>query len=418
MLLTISSIDLHLFSLFQAEDPDAQVNYNGFNTNTTEERQTACLYQQLHSLQSPSTLSNTNNSSEDGHGDFITNLKPDLKPRSTPLEDASVFGSAEKKRTPSTQIPTFSEQSFWSLENLPDILYVLRPGTDHAKSRARIRQIDISSDKTINHFPVLPFHIFPQVQGWLIETWMRLDRRITPEDIIDRMNPQAGITSDDIEMRRQKFRESFNIACWGSQKSTYDITRKLKEAGIDPALNTTRGLTPGLIDPSKGEAGGRIPLPADAYDGPVSSEFKTPTKKKPSLGTSSHFNQNPTPSSTGKRKTETTNPPANASPRKRSRSTRYTAIPKPEPYGNTEEYELAYHGGPSAFKVENEEPGGSTMTLEEYLQMSGMSYEDWLLRDKEGQMTKQPGLQVPETWTLTPSKGDVIDPWAILWSQR
>lgn len=37
----------------------------------------------------------------------------------------------------------------------------------------------------------------------------------------------------------------------------------LKASGIDTENNSTRGLTPGLIDPSKGEAGGRIPIPGE-----------------------------------------------------------------------------------------------------------------------------------------------------------
>jgi hypothetical protein len=161
-----------------------------------------------------------------------------------------------------------ADQDGWSLESLPDILYALKP--DHAKCRHRIRTTthDVFGNQ-INDFSVLPDRISSKVEGWRLEAWMRLDRRITVQDIIDRVNPKyrLNLTPDDIEMRRQAFREKFYIACWGAKKSVNDILRLAKSRGIDPALNTTRGLTPGLIDPSKGEAGGRIPLPPNAnYD--------------------------------------------------------------------------------------------------------------------------------------------------------
>jgi hypothetical protein len=53
------------------------------------------------------------------------------------------------------------------------------------------------------------------------------------------------------------------VANWNVQKSIWDIDRMLKAIGIDTQDNSTRGLTPGLIDPSKGEAGGRIPIPGE-----------------------------------------------------------------------------------------------------------------------------------------------------------
>ncbi|KAF5864360.1 hypothetical protein ETB97_007922 [Aspergillus alliaceus] len=154
------------------------------------------------------------------------------------------------------------DQDKWSLENLPDILYVLKPA--HARSRHVVRTTAHKVfGKHINVFTVLPDQISSKVEGWRLEAWMRLDRRITVQDIIDRVNPnyRPRLTPLDIELRRKDFREKFHVACWGAQKSVNEIYRLAASKGIDPALNTTRGLTPGLIDPSKGEAGGRIPLP-------------------------------------------------------------------------------------------------------------------------------------------------------------
>lgn len=90
---------------------------------------------------------------------------------------------------------------------------------------------------------------------------MRMDRRITEQDIIDRVNPKYRLTADEIELRRENFRSIFHVANWGSQKSIWTLDRMLKDAGIDPENNSTRGLTPGQLNPSMGEAGGRIPTP-------------------------------------------------------------------------------------------------------------------------------------------------------------
>lgn len=74
---------------------------------------------------------------------------------------------------------------------------------------------------------------------------MRIDRRITTEDILDRINPSFGTTMDELETRRAAFRDKFHLAYWDSH--IYGVVVfKLKAAGIDPGLNSTRGLTPGL----------------------------------------------------------------------------------------------------------------------------------------------------------------------------
>lgn len=154
------------------------------------------------------------------------------------------------------------DQSHWSINNLPSVLYALR-GSQYSKSRARVRTTESKIfDKHVRDFQVLPRQISSKVEGWRLEAWWRLDRRIEAQDILDRINPKYGVTMLDLETRREQFRRSFRVADWKSQSSVNEITRLVKMAGIDPNLNTTRGLTPGLTDPSKGEAGGRIPVPA------------------------------------------------------------------------------------------------------------------------------------------------------------
>ncbi|KAE8383224.1 hypothetical protein BDV26DRAFT_303532 [Aspergillus bertholletiae] len=171
------------------------------------------------------------------------------------------------KREPEDDDRTAShaDQNDWSLENLPDVLYILKP--ENGKSRHVVRTTAHKVfGKHVNAFSVLPDQISSKVEGWRLEAWMRLDRRMTGHDIIDRVNPKyrPGLTSIDIELRRKAFREKFHVACWGAQKTINNISRLALSMGIDPASNTTRGLTPGLIDPSKGEAGGRVPLPPQA----------------------------------------------------------------------------------------------------------------------------------------------------------
>jgi hypothetical protein len=160
------------------------------------------------------------------------------------------------------QTTPHGDQTYWSLENLPEVLYVLRPRTNYRKSRLRVyKTTNAITGKQINDFAVLPNQISSNVEGWRLEAWMRLDRRITEQDIIDRVNPKYKLTADEIETRRENFRRNFHVANWNVQKSVWDIDRMLRAAGIDTEKNSTRGLTPGLIDPSKGEAGGRIPIP-------------------------------------------------------------------------------------------------------------------------------------------------------------
>lgn len=159
------------------------------------------------------------------------------------------------------------DQAHWSLRNLPDIIYVLRPTAEHYKSRAKIPKTTYEIfGKIVNDFPMLPLQISSKVEGWRAEAWSRMDRRITPEDIIDRVNPKYQVTTADIQMRRYRFRQGFRLGAWGSGSSISAVARLLEKAGISPELNSTRGLTPGLIRPELGEAGGRVPIPESWFN--------------------------------------------------------------------------------------------------------------------------------------------------------
>ncbi|RMJ28374.1 hypothetical protein PHISP_00761 [Aspergillus sp. HF37] len=160
------------------------------------------------------------------------------------------------------------EQVHWSVDNLPSILYQLRAvETGIPEQRVGMKD-DVLYGKRVRDLPALPDHISSNVEEWRVEAWMRLDKRIRLGDITDRMHPEFRISNNTLQQRNGRFRQDFHLISWysGNRKSAEieaKVVQKLIENNIDPALNTTRGLTPGLINPEMGEAGGRVPLPAN-----------------------------------------------------------------------------------------------------------------------------------------------------------
>ncbi|KAJ9257006.1 hypothetical protein DTO195F2_5685 [Paecilomyces variotii] len=301
------------------------------------------------------------------------------------------------------------EQVDWSIDNLPEIIYVLRPTAKHAKSRAEVTKTTYEIfGQVVNDFPVLPRQISSRVEGWRCEAWSRMDRRITPEDIVARVNPKYQVTASDIEMRRYRFRQGFNLGAWGSGSSIAAAARILQKHGIDPKLNSTRGSTPGLIRPELGEAGGRIPLanPFPNYDtvNPRRSRQRFPLGYLPTPSPAP--NEPIAPPIKPKEEDETAHSTKAESENdvvfdSKSESTppsltKESLSPVQEIYNNfpsypdPEEYELAHHRGPPAraFQKETEEKH-MTMTLEEYLQHNNLTYEQYLERENEPRARKR-----------------------------
>lgn len=175
------------------------------------------------------------------------------------------------------------DQSHWTLNNLPEILYVLKPRAEDAISPLTPDLIDhpFFTNLIIRRFDVLPDQISSKVEGWRVITWLRMDGRIKLRDIVDRMQPQTFdapgeyIPSDwyikvlsRVSWRCKQTYKDFNIVRWWNQDTTHlnKVIKLLEETGIDRALNTTRGITPGLIDPKHGELAGRIPIPNNHYE--------------------------------------------------------------------------------------------------------------------------------------------------------
>jgi hypothetical protein len=85
----------------------------------------------------------------------------------------------------------------WSEENLPEILFYLKPpksgylGQSKRYLMENGKHVRGSNGQKLHDFPILPRRISLLIPGWLIEAWRRIDPRINYEDILDRQ------TADD-----------------------------------------------------------------------------------------------------------------------------------------------------------------------------------------------------------------------------
>lgn len=99
--------------------------------------------------------------------------------------------------------------------------------------------------------------------------YRKLEPAATWDDLLMRMEslPSKPVSGNTISMRINRILDNFSIVyTWHGTKDWVNPTRdqRRREGLLSDearANNTTRGFTPGLIDLSKGEKGGRIPLP-------------------------------------------------------------------------------------------------------------------------------------------------------------
>ena len=108
---------------------------------------------------------------------------------------------------------------------------------------------------------------------WRIEAWRRLDPRITYEDISMRQRPKDGVRSAESQraehnrlyVRVRSNREAFSILNWYPKPNTgLEYTDRIRARFSPQQLrdNSSRGVTPGLINLEKGEVpGNRVPIP-------------------------------------------------------------------------------------------------------------------------------------------------------------
>ncbi|KAL3474515.1 hypothetical protein BJX99DRAFT_260285 [Aspergillus californicus] len=158
------------------------------------------------------------------------------------------------------------DQTDWSVTSLPDILYQLKPeGSNKRAGHYLLMKYSIHG-KYLRQFEILPDNISSAVEEFRVEAWMRMDNRICLKDITDRMHPDFRINQNALQQRGVRFRQAFNMIAWGSGNKRSrlleaELLARMEELGLDTTSNSTRGITPGLINPKQGEAAGRVPLP-------------------------------------------------------------------------------------------------------------------------------------------------------------
>ena len=127
---------------------------------------------------------------------------------------------------------------------------------------------------------------------WLFVLWRRVDPRILWTDITMRMEvPQRTAKEDTkwnnriVNMQRRIWAKHYYMLPWFNRSpvDTTNIHNALRERNIPLHLNTTRGLTPGLVDPNQPN-GPRIPRPVLAGLGRRRGPNKNEQKKKTKAG--------------------------------------------------------------------------------------------------------------------------------------
>ena len=164
-----------------------------------------------------------------------------------------------------------ADQANWSLDNLPNIIYVFKQPDSWLKSdllkEPPLKRYQIYG-KYLRDIPCLPDHISSRLEGWRYEYWTRLDPRISfRRDLCPRMRPdmRKGARASTLQMARNRFRRDCKVLGWVTRGHKFeehlaDLEQEMRANNIDPQRNTTRGLSWGLINPAMGEAGGRIAI--------------------------------------------------------------------------------------------------------------------------------------------------------------
>ncbi|KAL9009733.1 MAG: hypothetical protein Q9173_005263 [Seirophora scorigena] len=191
-------------------------------------------------------------------------------------------------------------QATWSPTNLPEILYMLKPpATWNIYRRTKLpgpkldRNGDIIYEKwpkdpekpePLLDFPHLPDQIGSQEWWFVFEAWRRFEPRARWKDFTMRIHgPSRPSSHNIIQMHISRTRPKWGLLCWFTI-----VLHDEKNGARDEALrllsdeqiknNTTRGTTPGLIDPVLGEAGGRVPLPKMGVGAGGRRRYKAPQK--------------------------------------------------------------------------------------------------------------------------------------------
>ncbi|KAL8720703.1 MAG: hypothetical protein Q9225_002469 [Loekoesia sp. 1 TL-2023] len=205
-------------------------------------------------------------------------------------QDVTSFHPGYVSSSPEPPIKlTLLRQANWSEQHMPDILYVFKPPQgwinfkqSHTKRRHLPPPKKDDDGKTIyeqwpkdpvNPEPLLDFKHLPDRIGtrdywWVYEAWRRYDPRIRWKDIFMRQDGtvrSSGPNGSTIQPLVGRNRTIHKMISWHDQEDSLGGNNRPK--WIDEMTNqqkldnTTRGLTPGLVNPTLGEAGERIPFP-------------------------------------------------------------------------------------------------------------------------------------------------------------
>lgn len=164
------------------------------------------------------------------------------------------------------------DQAEWSVDNLPEIIYAFDPPDNyyHANMLREppLKPYTVHGVK-VRDIPILPDRISPDPEGWLYECWCRFDPRINyKRDIEPRIRPdQRPDYPTRFSQSRLRFRQDCHLLAWAVKGKHHEKDRNTiinvgMNRGVDvKATNSTRGLTWGLADPTKGAASIRIHIP-------------------------------------------------------------------------------------------------------------------------------------------------------------
>ena len=170
-----------------------------------------------------------------------------------------------------------------SIIYLPAILYQREPTVEwEARRKEPIpNRLDPATNQPIRspanpingpilrYFPGLPDRIASNAEEWFIEWCRRLHPSITWGDITARILESACPKPNALNYRVSRFLDAHNMLSW-RERGHQDARRRLifallRELDIPLVANTTRGLSPGLVDVSRFEEGGRILLKHEKF---------------------------------------------------------------------------------------------------------------------------------------------------------
>ncbi|KAL8826797.1 MAG: hypothetical protein Q9191_003580, partial [Dirinaria sp. TL-2023a] len=162
-------------------------------------------------------------------------------------------------------------QAHWHKENLPAILYQLNPTRAWLEVRDKkapnmyrngvtVKEPypdDPEHPREMKDLPILPDRIGTQEEEWYFEAIRRLDPRVRWIDFVMRMKKEDRPDTNALQWRLSRgWREALSLKSWhltsdrgrtGNATANNRIDARLSQRQRDD--NTTRGATPGYIDP-------------------------------------------------------------------------------------------------------------------------------------------------------------------------